>query len=393
MNAEPHDLWSLLRMLPLLDVAIALLVLLAALGGWRRGASTQAARLAGALGGFVLGGVIGQGLIEGEAVTLTLVLVQLGCALVGALLGAGLGGRAGRLVHRGARGIGLAWVDNGAGAVLRAGLALAVCWLVAAVVVVVGPPSVVAVVRDSRVLGRLDAALPAPGRVAAAVLPARMAAYVPLVAVDPQVPAGSRLRVAVERATPATVKVLGISCTSSIEGSGFSAGDGLVVTNAHVVHGVTRPSVVDQSGAHPATPILYDPDADVAVLRVSDLGAPRLPISAQVTAPGTQGAVLGYPGNGPLTVSPAVITLRSPEVARRVGGGGIGVREDYRLAATVRPGNSGGPLVDTAGRVLGLVTSRSLTNPHVGYALASPRILHDVGTAARATAAATTGGC
>lgn len=393
MAGRAHEIWSELQALPLLDLAIALLVALAALGGWRRGASVQAARLMGALGGFVLGGTIGADLVGDGAVTLTSVLVELGCAVLGALLVAGLAARAGLLVHHAARSIGLGWIDRAAGALLRAGLALVACWALAAVVVALGPPGVVAVVRDSRVLARLDAALPAPGRVAAAFLPARMAAFVPLVATDPRLPGGSRLRVAVARAAPGTVKVLGTTCTASVQGSGFAAGDGLVVTNAHVVHGVTSPTVVNQAGAHPAAPVAYDPDADVAVLRVPDLTAHPLTISPRAAAPGTQGAVLGYPGGGPLLVSPAVITLRSPEVAPRVGGGALGVRDDLRLNTTVRPGNSGGPLVDRTGRVLGLVTSRSLTQANVGYALASPRVLRDVRTAGRAGTSVATGGC
>lgn len=220
----------------------------------------------------------------------------------------------------------------------------------------------------------------------------QIAGLVPVGITDARIPHDARTSRAAAPALAGTVKVLGTACGAGVEGSGFAVGGGLVVTNAHVVRGVDAPTVTDRVGAHPAVAVSYDPGADIALLRVESLEARTLTVRRRLASPGTQGALLGYPGDGPLQISPAVVSLRAPSVARRVGGG-VGVRETYRLRAAVRPGNSGGPLVDGRGRVLGVVTARSLTDDSVGYAVASTHVRAAPDALGSARETVSTGSC
>lgn len=390
MSLEDRVL-HVLEALPLLDLGLVLLVLLAAIRGWRAGATTQLARLAGAAIGLVAADLLGRWLIAGHQLGGSPLLVQAGCVVLGLLVGASLGARVGAPIGRLARGVGLGWLDGGLGALLRAGLALLACWFVAGLVMALGSPRVVSVVEGSALLARLDAALPNPGTVVARVLGSGTAGLLPVGTARARAPSDVRTERAAQRARGAVVKILGTACGQLVEGSGFAVGRHLVATNAHVVRGVSRASVVDAAGSHAGVPVSVDSSADIAILRVDELDATRLRLRRELAAPGTQGAVLGYPGGGPLRVSSAVVSARTPSIARRVGGGGIAVRELYRLRTTVRPGNSGGPFVDRRGRVAGVVTARSLSNDEVGYAVASTHVR--AALRARSAGPVSTGGC
>jgi S1-C subfamily serine protease len=126
-----------------------------------------------------------------------------------------------------------------------------------------------------------------------------------------------------------------------------------VVTNAHVVAGEEDTTVTLRDGGprYDATPVHYDPANDIAVLRVLDLSPPPLPIVA-VPKAGTAGAVLGYPGNGPFEATPARVGATQTTRSEDSYGNGPVIRQLTALRGKVRSGNSGGPLVDGAGRVL-----------------------------------------
>ena len=163
-------------------------------------------------------------------------------------------------------------------------------------------------------------------------------------------------------------KVLGTACGLGIEGSGWMAAPGLVVTNAHVVAGEDDTSVVTQSGATlDATPVHYDPANDLAVLQVG-LDVPALRFAAQADS-GTEAAVLGYPGNGPFTISPARFGETSEVISQDAYGHGPLRRQISSLRGEVRSGNSGGPVVDARGRVLGTVFAATTSGPKGGFAV------------------------
>jgi S1-C subfamily serine protease len=180
----------------------------------------------------------------------------------------------------------------------------------------------------------------------------------------------------VQRARASVVKILGSadSCGRSLEGSGFVFQTGRVMTNAHVVAGVEHPEVVIGETQYDGTVVYYDPDVDVAVIAVPDLPARPLSFATEPATTSDPAAVLGYPENGPFNAQPARIrdkqTLRSPNIY----GDDTVYRDTYSIRALVRQGNSGGPLVDTHGNVLGVIFAASVTDGDTGYALTADQV-------------------
>ncbi|MCX4664720.1 MarP family serine protease [Streptomyces uncialis] len=179
------------------------------------------------------------------------------------------------------------------------------------------------------------------------------------------------------------VKVLGTasSCDKILEGTGFVFADRRVMTNAHVVGGVDEPTV--QIGGlgrlYDAKVVLYDWRRDIAVLDVPDLKAPPLQFVTDKDAVSGDGAIVaGFPENGRYDVRPARvrgrITANGPDIYHR----GTVRRDVYSLYATVRQGNSGGPLLTPDGRVYGVIFAKSLDDPDTGYALTADEVREDI---------------
>jgi S1-C subfamily serine protease len=178
----------------------------------------------------------------------------------------------------------------------------------------------------------------------------------------------------VQRAQQSVLKVRGENnCERGVEGTGFLYAPRRVMTNAHVVGGVDNPVVVDGERELPAEVVYYNPDIDIAVLAVDGLDGPTLRFDRN-GAPRQAAAVLGYPQDGPYDVQAARIRaeqrLRSPDIYNE----GTVIREVYSIRALVRPGNSGGPLVSSAGRVLGVIFAASVTDENTGYALTTDQV-------------------
>jgi S1-C subfamily serine protease len=288
-----------------------------------------------------------------------------------------------------------------AGSLLAGGFALVSAYLVA-FMLASGPFGATAQeIHNSRILQALDRSLPSPPALLARIqrildqsgFPQVFDGFEPGLARPVPLPDDPTVRAAVQRAAASTVKIVGAGCGGIQNGSGFVAGQGLVVTNAHVVAGIDRVVVEDRAGRHPATPVLYDPDLDVAVLRTSGLAGPALPLETATVNRGTGGAVLGYPGGGPFRAGPAAVRRAFVAVGRDIYGRRPVPRSVYELEALVRPGNSGGPVVLPDGRVIGVVFSRSLSQAGVGYALVGRDVAARLRTAAARTAAVDTGAC
>ena len=183
-----------------------------------------------------------------------------------------------------------------------------------------------------------------------------------------------------------TVKILGTACGNEQEGSGFVVGQGLVATNAHVVAGESdgNTQVVVGNSAYDATPVLFDPDFDLAVLRTDAPLGPALPISPSIVVPGhAGGAPRAIPRTGRSPSVPAGVTEEITAIGKDIYNNGSVTRGVYALDANVLPGNSGGPLLGPGGQVIGVVFSRSTVYPNVGYALTSPGVLARVQQAER----------
>jgi S1-C subfamily serine protease len=340
-------------------IIIAFTVLLAA-AGFRQGFVVGALSLTGFVGGAYLGTRVAPLLLpDGASSPYAPVFGLMGAFLGGVILSLSFEGVA-TWLKRGFRAIpGARSVDGIFGAVLATALALAIVWVAGSVAL--QTPSVRKYRRDiqrSAILSRLNAALPPSGPLLNALAridpfptlngpSADVAAPRAAIARDPQVSAASG----------SVVRILGTACGLGIEGSGWVAGDGLVVTNAHVVAGEQDTSV-QLRGEGPrfdASPVFFDPRNDIAILRVSNLqGAPALRL-ARATGSGTAAAVLGFPQNGPYDVRAARLALTRTVLTENAYGQGPIRRSIITFRGNVRPGNSGGPVVDGEGHVVATV--------------------------------------
>lgn len=390
------------------DYVIIVLVAGAAFHGWRRGAVVQLL----SVGGFWLGLFVGvlvapplAGLASGLArVVIALVVVVLCGTLLGAV-GEVVGSRAGRGLRR----IHLGPLDEGLGVAVGVAGALLAVWLVGTLLAASSLSPLDQAVQRSRILRSIDEALPTLPSVFARVEAFLSQQGFPVVFIDlpPELlppaapPTTADLQAAAQVAAPSTVKVIGPACGSIVEGSGFVVAPQLVVTNAHVVAGDTRPQVVDAAGSHAATAIGFDPQLDVAVLDVPGLTDAPLEVHAAAVGRGTQGAVLGYPENGGLRVVGAAVNATFEATGLDIYGNAVVTRQVYELHAVVLPGNSGGPLVTAGtnadgiapGTVIGLVFARSTSDAEVGYALTMGAVETQVQQAEASRAAVSTGSC
>ncbi len=197
----------------------------------------------------------------------------------------------------------------------------------------------------------------------------------------------------VRQTAPSVVKVEGTGCGGIVDGSGFVAKDNLVITNAHVIAGVAHPEVIDSNGHHRTTIVWFDPDLDFAVLRVNNLAGKPLPILTAKAAPSTPGVVLGYPGGGAFQADPAAVIETFTATGRNIYDQGNATREIYSLKADIIGGNSGGPLLDINGNVMGIVFAHSTSYEHVGYALTMPQAIDKLTQAEKITTAVSSGSC
>lgn len=401
----------------LLDVAVALLVvaavLLGARAGWRTGASRSVLSLAGLVAGALVGLALSAWLVGAHLSALVHLLLVAACVLGGALVGSALGGAVGDLLGRGLARLHLGLLDRTAGAGVRAVVALVVCSALAGLVLAFAPPSS-AVARSSVVSDLADVVPPARSVVDDVRTALPTGAGDDLLALVPA-PAGAAadapdeavLRSVASGAAASVVEVQAPTCTPgrTSQGTGFAAastsGQRFVVTNAHVVGSAARVTVEGERGSQTARVVVDDRDADVAVLAVDGETGPALTLASGNAANGTPAVVLGHPEGGPLTATGAVVLQRLP-VAEGTDGAGLmpGTREAFRLAADVRHGNSGSPLLDTSGAVIGVVNAVGLTGQSTGYALTLGPLRSDLATAAATTSSGTvttiggtSGGC
>jgi S1-C subfamily serine protease len=384
----------------LLDVIILLLVLAVAI----RGVASGFLRQVGSLGGFLLGLLLGAtiaplvgGIFSGSDWHWLIVLVVFfGVAFTVAGLGETLGYTLSGLAER----YRLRPLDATLGAALGVVIALTTVWLLASTFARTAGPFLIYEFQTSRILQGLDRSLPpAPDVMAkldrafgAGGFPRVFTGLEPSPAPPVTGPNAAAVNAAAAAGRAATVRIEGLGCGGLLEGSGFVAAPGLVATNAHVIAGIDRPVVVDSKGAHRATVVLLDPNMDFAVLRVSGLSASPLRVASTNQARGTVGAVLGYPGGGAFTVSPAAVLDRRIAIGRNIYDSGLIHRDIYVLQSVVRPGNSGGPVVTPDGTVIGVVFATSTVNGNIGYALTSAEVQHDLSLAATA-GAVPTGAC
>jgi S1-C subfamily serine protease len=387
----------------LLDILLALLVLAYAVSGYRRGLVAGCVSLAGFVGGAVVGvwllpWVMDLATPGTTAATVTAVLT----VVVPAALGHELAGRLALRLRRELYAGPLRVADGIGGAVANAVAVLVVAWVAASVLAASSSPLITSAIRDSRLLGGVQRAMPdaTPGWFSRATSALAEAGF-------PQVfnpfeaestakvaePSGDSVTAAATSAAKlSTVKVEGVTGMQGREGSGFVYAREHVMTNAHVVAGIDDPTVrVGGVGpAYEARVVLFDPDKDVAVLYVPDLQAPVLRFD-DAAGRGAAAVVAGYPQDGDLDLRAATVAGRVRATGQNIYSDATVTREIYSIRSTVRPGNSGGPLLTTDGRVYGVVFARSTSDAETGYVLTAAEVAPEARRAAGATAAVDTG--
>ena len=354
-----------------LDWGIVAFTIALALWGSRQGLVVGACTMAGFAGGAILGSRLGPLILEGGSESPYAPLFAAVAALVAgsvtavALEGLALGAR--RKIIR-SRTMHLA--DVAGGAVLIGAVGLGLAWIFGAVAL--HAPGATELRRDvqrSVILRNLNDVLPPSGPIINALnrvdpAPTITGPIAPVGDPDPAILNDED----VQRASASVVRILGTACGLGVEGSGWVAAPGLVVTNAHVVAGQEDTTVNTSDGTtYSASAVHYDPDNDLAILR-ADVPAEPLPITGPV-ATGTRGAVIGYPENGPLATIPARFGSTGEVISQDSYGRGPLRREITSLRGFVRSGNSGGPLVDDQGRVLGTVFAATTSRPAGGFAI------------------------
>lgn len=385
-----------------LDAVLLVLVALSAVHGLRQGAAMQVFSFGGFWIGLVIGALLTPPLARlvatPTAKTVVAAVVVFGCAgLVGGV-GRLVGARSSVALHR----LRLGPLDAGLGVAVAVVATLLATWLVASVLVNSRFGTLDAGISRSRIVRALDTVLPQPPGLFSKVESFLSAEGFPVVfsglppaAAGPVAPPSSATVAQAEQAAEAsTVKIVGQGCGVIQEGSGFVVDGNLVVTNAHVVAGIPHPMVEALNGGPYATQmLLFDPTLDLAVMRVPGLHEPSLHIDTALVGRGVTGAALGYPEGGPFTARPAAVADSFEATGLDIYGNAQTTREVYEIDAVIRPGNSGGPLVEPNGTVVGVVFARSTTNPGIGYALAAPAVAAEVQKAMAATGTVSTQGC
>jgi len=393
------------------DIVLLVLVAIAGIHGLRLGAAIQVLSFGGFWLGLFLGALMVPSLVglvhTTPSKTVIAAVVIFGMAGIVGGVGRFLGVHSNVALRR----VHLGPVDSAAGAVVAMFAILVAAWLVAGVLTNSRFTSLNSAVTNSHIIRATDKLLPAPPTIFSRIesfleskgFPVVFAGLPPQVAPPVTPPSDSAISPAVAAAAPSTVKIEGSGCGVVQEGSGFVVAPGFVVTNAHVVAGISRPFVIDQDSDHPATAALYDSRLDIAVLRVPGLRDPPASLleGSALAGRGSAEAVLGYPEGGPFTAVPAGVADAFEATGLDIYGNATVTREIYELDAVVQPGNSGGPLIasgDTAegirdGTVIGVVFARSTTDTAVGYALALPAVNQDIAMAESSDSTVTTGAC
>jgi S1-C subfamily serine protease len=392
-----------------LDVILLVLCAAFAVAGYRQGFIIGVLSLAGFLCGVLAGAFIAPRISRAVASSpewqaIIVILVLFGAAVLGMLVASGIG----VAVRSRVTGRPATFLDSLGGAAVNVISVLLLAWLLGSLLVNASFPAVARQVNGSLVLRTVDRMMPHNVLYPQLLPPltrllSGTGLYSPIFSAigaesSVNLPAASSSVLSsrsVARADRSIVKIVGVasSCQLRIEGSGFVISANHVLTNAHVVAGVSNPNVYAPDGqVYQSQVVFYDPQTDIAVLNVPGLGEPALKFAG--AAPyGAEAVVAGYPLNHLLTLSPA-------RVGEDIGANGPNIyetvtvhRQIYEIRAFVQPGNSGGPLLALDGRVYGVVFAASTTFHDTGYALTAAEVAHDVALGEQATVPVSTDSC
>ncbi|MGY4647893.1 acid resistance serine protease MarP [Mycobacterium sp. URHB0021] len=375
-----------------LDIAVLAVALVAAISGWRSGALGSLLSFVGVVLGAVAGVLLAPHVVSNITGARTKLFVTLFLILALVVIGEIAGVVLGRAVRGAIRHRSLRTFDSVIGVGLQLIAVLVAAWLLATPLTSSDQPNLAAAVRGSKVLGQVDQLAPpwlrsVPTRLSALLntsgLPQVLQPFgrTPIVAVD--APDAALIGDPVVAATrPSVVKIRGVapSCQKVLEGSGFVVAPNRVMSNAHVVAGSDSVTVEADGQTYDAGVVSYDPQEDVSILDVPNLPAAPLTFDDAPAATGTDGIVMGYPGGGDFAATPArvreTIELKGPDIYRTT----TVSREVYTIRGTVRQGNSGGPMIDRNGKVLGVVFGAAVDDADTGFVLTASEVSRQMAT-------------
>lgn len=373
--------------MPIIDIIAVVALITAFVIGVARGFFASLGTIVGMVAGAFLAlwlvplanplvsDLVPAGLWRSVVLAALAVAILVGATLIGAAIGA--------LIRRGVDRTPLRGLERFFGGVVATAATALVLLMVAGGITAAGIPGLSSAVASSQVVQTLDRLTPAPvdealahvrGMVTTDALP-QLGAVIGTVIVptDPPI-ALDDPELQVASSSVARISGTAFACGVSMTGSGFVAAPELIVTNAHVVAGVETPLVELPGGRVQEGRLIYiDPVDDLAVIAVAALDADPLTVADPV-APGAQAAVQGYPLGGPFTSSTAGVLTSGEVPVPDIYDESLSPRDVYALDADVRPGNSGGPLLDGDGRVIGVVFARGADGERRGYAMTSDEL-------------------
>ncbi|QTI70170.1 MarP family serine protease [Gordonia sp. L191] len=387
------------------DIIVVAVALIAAISGFRQGAVASALAVLGVLLGAFAGILLVPHVISRIDDPTMQLVAAVGVLVALVVIGEIAGMILGHAARGGIRSPELRAIDSGVGLVLQALAALVAMWLIGTLLASSHSQALTKAVDGSKVLGAVDDA--APGWLAAkpvdefrrlledskldGVIPTTNAGQV-----APPDPALLDLPV-VAQTEPSVVKIEGEApnCQQALEGSGFVVGPDLIMTNAHVVAGTSTLQAQQSDGtSYDADVVLFDSVNDVAILRVDGIDARPLRFASKTASTGDDAIVLGYPQAGPFQKTAVrVRDMRQLPTANIYRNRQV-TREVYTVRGVIRQGNSGGPMLNSAGEVLGVVfaTSENAAD-ETGYVLTAALVQKDLARAQGRYGRVSTGAC
>jgi S1-C subfamily serine protease len=364
--------------LTILDLALALMLLTYLIYGLRNGFLVTLGGIAGFAAGAVaafLSVPVVSDLVDDSGWRLTAIVAT---AVLLIVLGHGLGTMIGRKIRSVVRIRPLRAADRVVGGGVNVVVSALVMSMLAFSVGALGVPFVSQHLAESRVIRAIDGATPTPLKASMAQLrSAVIGEGIPTLLNDfaqgqpVAVPDASTDTPALNQAADSVLKIAGTAfqCGQNQTGTGFVVSPGRVVTNAHVVAGVTEPVVqIPGGGALPARVVYFDTRRDLAVLAVDNLRPAPLPLGSELPD-GSPAAFAGYPHGGPFQSKPATVQDIATLLVPDIYGNNPAPESVYRLAGDVQPGNSGGPLLTTDGQVVGVIFAKATNDPSLGFAI------------------------
>ncbi len=387
-----------------LDIAIIGVALIAAISGWRSGALGSLMSFIGVILGAIAGVMLAPHFVgffqSPRAKLFAALLLILALVVIGEVAGVVLG----RAVRGSIRSGPVRVVDSLVGVGLQLVVVLVAAWLLGSPLTTSNQTNLAAAAKGSKVISEVDKYAPewlraVPKRVSALLSTSGLPDVLdplrtPAPTVDaPDASLADSLVVGKSRASVVKIRGVATACQKVLEGTGFVIAPNRVMSNAHVVAGSDSVTVEAEDGKkYDATVVSYDPNADISILDVPNLPLPPLQFAEEPAKTGTDAVVLGFPGGGDFVATPArvreIIELSGPDIYKTTTVN----REVYTIRGLVRQGNSGGPMINRAGQVIGVVFGAAVDDNDTGFVMTTDEVSRQLAKIGN-TAKVPTGAC